>query len=139
MRFSSLILAAIIATTSYSISQAQSSVTMAPGQPHVIEQYRAFIGRDDLFNSRGMRLTQPWEILRQDRANFHRFGIRQQNEGSDSYFATTENRKKMESMVRSGFTLQEAGDAIVNGLVWVNVQIIGYGTTGKSVRVSVER
>ncbi len=112
---------------------------MAPGEPQVLEEYRAFIGRDDLFNSSGRRLTKPWEVLRQDRANFHQLGTRQKNEGGDSFFATPENRAKMENMLSSAFISQEAGDAIVNGLVWVNVQIIGTGNLGKSVRISVER
>jgi hypothetical protein len=118
---------------------AQSSVTIAPPQMEVIESYRAFIGRDDLFNSSGNRLTKPWEVLRQDRANFHQFGTRQRNEDSDTFFASPENRSRMESMVRDGFTSQEAGDTIVNGLVWVNVQILGSGTSGRAVRISVER
>jgi hypothetical protein len=44
----------------------------------------------------------------------------------------------MEAMVREGFTSQDAGDAIVNGNVWVRVQIIGSGSIGKFVRISVE-
>ena len=122
-----------------SSGHAQSSVTMAPSREHVIEEYRAFIGKDDLYNSSGTRLTQPWQVLRQDRANFHRFGIRHHREEGDSFFASANNRARMESMLASGFISREAGDAILNGNVWVNVQIIGHGTTGRRIRIAVER
>ncbi len=112
---------------------------MAPEQLQVLAEYRAYIGRDDLFNSSGARLTKPWEVLRQDRANFHQFGTRQNNEDGDTFFANPENRAKMESMLSRGFISQEAGDAILGGLVWVNVQILGRGTVGQSVRISVQR
>ncbi len=53
--------------------------TLAAAAPtsRLIETYAAYIGDDDLHNSSGDRLTQPWAILRQDRANYHRFGKRQ--------------------------------------------------------------
>lgn len=118
---------------------AQSSVTIAPAQMEVLETYRAYIGRDDLFNSSGVRLTKPWEVLRQDRANFHQFGTRQKDEETDSFFGTPENRQRMEGMLQNGFISQEAGDAIVNGAVWVRVQVLGSGTVGRAVKISVER
>jgi hypothetical protein len=118
---------------------AQSSVTMAPPKLELMESYRAYIGRDDLFNSSGARLTKPWEILRQDRANFHQYGTKQMNEDGDSFFANVDNRARMEAMVQNGFTSMQAGDAIVGGLVWVNVEILGSNGVGRAVRISVER
>lgn len=135
----SAILSAGLLSLSVSGAMSQSSVTMVPAREQVIEEYRAYIGRDDLYNSSGVRLTKPWEVLRQDRANFHRFGIRQNREDGDSFFASAENRAKMENMLASGFISQEAGDAILNGQVWINVQIIGSSSTGRHIKISVER
>ena len=76
---------------------AQSSVT-ATHTNRPIEHYRAYIGEADLFNSKGTRLTQPWQIIRQDRANFHQYGIRDNDDQSDSFFADPANRQSLEVM-----------------------------------------
>ena len=52
----------------------------------MVGQYTAFIGQDDLYNSKGKRLTEPWQILRQDRAKYHRFGVSQPGDEWDPYF-----------------------------------------------------
>ena len=68
----------------------------------LLESYIAVIGPEDLYNSRGVRLTQPWQILRQDRANFHRYGIRHRGDTGDRFFANLNNRAIMERMVMRG-------------------------------------
>ena len=68
----------------------------------LVGSYVAYIGRDDLYSSKGVRLTEPWQILRQDRANYHRFGIRQRGDESDSFFNNMENRGIMERMIMNG-------------------------------------
>ena len=40
----------------------------------LVESYVAFLSEADHFNSNGQRLTSAAAIIRQDRANFHRFG-----------------------------------------------------------------
>ncbi|MBB3407247.1 hypothetical protein FHT87_001147 [Rhizobium sp. BK316] len=80
---------------------AQSNVT-ATHTNRPIEHYRAHIGEADLFNSKGTQLTQPWQITRQDRTNFHQYGIRDNDDQSDSFFADPANRQSLEAMLRNG-------------------------------------
>jgi hypothetical protein len=96
-----------------------------------IGSYTAYIGREDLYASDGVRLTQPWQILRQDRANVHRFGIRQSGDSGDGFFASANNRAAMERMVMQGRISPAAARAIVSGGSMVQVTLYG---TGDSVR-----
>jgi hypothetical protein len=113
-------------------------VTTATAQ-QVVESYVAYIGRADLYNSSGGRLTQPWQILRQDRANFHRFGISQQGDQWDSFFGSIDNRAIMERMVMNGYIEPSAARRIVNGGAIVLVEIFGRGSRGDYVNVTVLR
>jgi len=118
-------------------SAAQSSITMQPGGDYLLEDYRAWIGRQDLFNSRGQRLTQPWQIIRQDRANFHRFGRADPGDEWDSFFSSASNRDRMERMLMRGNISPSAARAIVGGGVLIQVEIFGRGTVGNAIRVTV--
>lgn len=95
----------------------------AQAQGRLLEEYVAFLGEADHFNSNGQRLTAPWQVLRQDRANFHRFGIRDDGDEDDRFFASAANRARMERMILNGHIEPSAGRRIVNGLVWVRVEI----------------
>lgn len=105
----------------------------------VIGQYVAYIGRDDLYNSNGARLTEPWQILRQDRANYHRFGVSQPGDQSDSFFSSIDNRAIMERMVMNGYIDPNARRDLVNGGAMVVVRIYGQGSRGRRVDVDVFR
>ncbi len=54
--------------------------------------YIAKIGFDDHSSSSGEKHTSASEILKQDRANYHRFGKRDSEDQSDPYLTTTESR-----------------------------------------------
>lgn len=58
-----------------------------------IEFYGAKISMNDRYNSNGERLTTVRDILRQDRANYHRFNIRDDADQYDSYFSSKQNRE----------------------------------------------
>lgn len=103
----------------------------------LIGSYSAYIGEDDLYNSNGDRLRQPWQILRQDRANFHKYGISQRGDEDDDFFASAENRANMEYMVQHGKIARSAAKALVRGGVMVTVEIYGSGGTGDFVNVTV--
>ncbi|MEL7273169.1 MAG: hypothetical protein AAGK33_07000 [Pseudomonadota bacterium] len=105
----------------------------------IIGSYVAFIGEDDLYNSRGSRLSQPWQVLRQDRANFHRFGIAQRGDEGDPFFASARNRALMERMVQRGYIEPSAARRIVRGGATVFVRIYDSGNGGDYVRVTVTR
>lgn len=99
------------------------SATQAVSQGALLESYTAFLGPSDHFNSRGARLTEPWQIIRQDRANFHRFGIRDQGDEGDTFFASAGNRARMERMIMNGRIEPSAAMRIINGNVWIRVDI----------------
>ncbi len=94
-----------------------------PVKAQVLESYTAFLGPNDLYNSRGARLYEPWQIIRQDRANYHRFKKRDNGDQGDSFFASAGNRALMEQMIRSGHIGANAKTRIVNGNVWITVDV----------------
>lgn len=101
--------------------------------------YTAYIGEDDLYNSKGARLKEPWQILRQDRANYHRFGIRQRGDEGDPFFSSADNRAAMEQMVMRGSITREARRLLLQGGATVYVDIYGRNGVGNSVQVTVSR
>lgn len=102
-----------------------SSAAGAAVAQEVIGSYSAWIGVDDLYNSNGQRLGEPWQVLRQDRANYHRFLIRQQGDEWDPFFADANNRASLEQLVRRGRIERTAGAAILRGNVMVHVTVWG--------------
>ncbi len=103
-----------------------------------IASYVALLSSRDHFNSNGVRLTEPWQIIRQDRANFHRYGIRDPQDEWDSFFASIDNRAAAEQMLMNGYIEPSARNAIVNGEVLVRVFVItGPGDVGLVIRVEV--
>ena len=104
----------------------------------LLADYVAFIGRDDLHNSKGARLSEPWQILRQDRANYHRFGISQPGDEWDPVFENKNNRAVMERMIQHGSISPSAGRDIVRGGVMVRVKVYDGGKRDY-VRVTVTR
>ncbi|MGB8287205.1 hypothetical protein ELI13_31475 [Rhizobium ruizarguesonis] len=109
-------------------AHAQARVT-ATHRNGLVESYRAFIGEADLFNSSGTRLTQAWQIIRQDRANFHQYGVRDRDDETDSFFADPVNRQALEQMLRNGM--------IVRGNVWIDVDIYVSQGAGRWIDVPV--
>ena len=105
----------------------------------LIGSYVAYIGREDLYNSKGARLSEPWQIIRQDRANYHRFGIRHAGDEWDSFFGDFNNRAAMERMIMNGYINPVAARDIVSGGATVVVEIWGYGNTGQSINIDVYR
>ena len=113
---------------------------VSTGQPQaqqLLESYTAFLSQNDHYNSNGQRLTEPWQIIRQDRANFHRYGTGDPQDGWDSFFGNFNNRARAEQMLLNGYISPQARNAIVNGQVMVQVEIWGQGGTGTSIRVDV--
>lgn len=105
----------------------------------LLGSYNAHIGKADLYNSNGKRLTRAWQVLRQDRANFHKFGISQPGDETDDFFDSIENRAALEFMVEHGNISREASRAILKGGATVHVEIYGNGGRGSRVGVIVSR
>ena len=74
-----LIFAFVISMSAYvpTVSHAQQ----------LIGSYVALLSEADHFNSKGQRLTSAAAIIRQDRANFHRYGIKDPQDEGDTFFA----------------------------------------------------
>ncbi|WP_346914485.1 hypothetical protein [uncultured Roseibium sp.] len=102
---------------------AGASLSGAQAQGPLLETYVAFLGTADHYNSRGARLSEPWQIIRQDRANFHKFGIRDQGDESDRFFSSVANRGRMERMILNGYIDPNAAWRIVNDNVWIRVDV----------------
>lgn len=103
----------------------------------LIESYGAYIGEDDLYNSNGARLTQPWQVIRQDRANVHRFGIRQRGDDIDGFFGSARNRELAERMIRRGRIERSAARRLLGGGVRIYVEI-WRGPGGDYLTVTVD-
>lgn len=103
----------------------------------LIESYGAYIGQDDLYNSSNERLTQPWQVIRQDRANVHRFGVRQPGDDIDGFFASARNRELAERLLRSGRIEGAAARRLLGGDVRIQVEI-WRGAGGDYINISVD-
>ena len=113
-------------------------VLSAPAQAQdLIGGYNAWIGDDDLYNSNGQRLTEPWQVLRQDRANVHRFGISQRGDESDGFFDSANNRAAMERLLARYPVGARARRAILRGGVEVQVRIYGSRGVGDYIEVDL--
>ena len=62
-----------------------------------IDLYSCRISAQDRVNSRGGRLTTLRDILSQDRANYHKFGKRDQADERDTSFTTAAARQRFQT------------------------------------------
>ncbi|MEM6408528.1 MAG: hypothetical protein AAF700_08930 [Pseudomonadota bacterium] len=92
--------AALIAAISPQASQADD----------LIAAYFVELGPQDFYNSRGARLGNVFGIFQQDRANFHKFGIRHGGDSPDPVFTTPAMRAKIPELLSRG-----------NGAAWSDV------------------
>ena len=133
-----LLVFVLAALASAGTATAQSSMSSTDDFA-LLEQYVAYIGPDDLYNSQGERLTQPWQIVRQDRANYHRFDIQDDLDEGDTFFADAENRAIMENMLRNGSISRAAARDVVAGGALILVEIYGHGNVGHAVQITTAR
>ena len=64
--------------------------------------YCAVIGPKDRMGSTGYALHTVAEIIRQERANYHKFGIIDEGDQDDSFFTTTQRRGLIEKFIQPG-------------------------------------
>lgn len=113
------------------------------GAPVAAQEYRvggymAWIGPEDLFNSSGERLATAEAVIQQDRANYHRFGIRHPGDDSDNWFFQREARAAMTKMIHNGGGIAPAtARLILQGNVPVYVTIHAIDGNFTSLRVEV--
>lgn len=120
-----VIFAAIAATCLASGASAQDSR---------IGSYMAYLGPGDLVNSGGARLSDAAAIVAQDRANYHRFGIRHAQDDTDPWFASRGHRMAIPELVVMS---QTTADVIVRQGAIVAVTVYA-DPTGQMTRMVVE-
>ena len=91
------------------------------------ETYTARLSPADHYNSNGVRLRSAAAIIRQDRANYYVYGIRDNEDEPDSYFSVKRNRERMEQMLENGRATPDAIYRIVNGTPLIRVDIYSTG------------
>ena len=92
-----------------------------------IETYTARLSPADHYNSNGVRLHSAAAIIRQDRANYYVYGIRDSEDQPDSFFSDKSNRARMEQMLENGRATPDAVYRIVNGTPLIRVDIYSTG------------
>lgn len=68
----------------------------------VLAQYATFLGPEDRVNSRGVPLGDFGAVLQQDRANFHRFGLRHDLDEFDTVFSDRAARSAIPALFAAG-------------------------------------
>ena len=91
--------------------------------------YQARISHQDKFNSNGTPVVSGYNkssvaaAIRQDRANFHKWGIRDDEDSGDCAFASTKNRQRLQNMLLRGSISQRAMRAIYDGAPLIHVDV----------------
>ncbi|MCR8546606.1 hypothetical protein M4578_02100 [Salipiger sp. P9] len=104
----------------------------------LIVEYFTLLGPADAWNSRGQRLDELCAIVQQDRANWHRFGNREQGDGGDPFFNTSERRARIAGKCaydRSYYA--DAGARIRSGSRHFYVYVRVFGTGDRISRVVI--
>ncbi|MGN6144671.1 MAG: hypothetical protein ACTHOP_13885 [Mesorhizobium sp.] len=95
--------------------------------------YVARISGEDHFASDGYRLESAAQMVRQDRANYHKFHRRDRDDERDRWFRGNDDRARLERMLqRPGAMSGSTRNAIVRGEPLIQVDVYT-----RSVRVTV--
>lgn len=89
----------------------------------LLESYSARLSSKDHFNTNGERLKSVAAIIRQDRANYHKFKIQDDEDQFDSLFADKDSRERLEDMLNRGFISAETKASILNSTPLIMVKI----------------
>lgn len=86
--------------------------------------YTAYLSRKDRYNSNGERLTSVADILRQDRANFHKGKGDRADEDDGGIFSTAAGRSKFDSysIVLEALDAADLIDGVQKGIM---VRVVG--------------
>lgn len=103
----------------------------------LIAEYLAWLDARDTVTSRGVKLKSFGAVLAQDRANFHRFGIRQDLDTDDPVFGSRDMREKLPDFYKAGRPVEAyiRRDVMSGRGHYVYVRILGIN--GRVTRVDV--
>lgn len=103
----------------------------------VIAEYLTWLDAKDTVTSKGIKLDSFGAVLAQDRANYHRFGIRQELDTGDAIFSNKDMRAKLPQLYQAGRPVEAyIRDNVMSGrghYVYVRVM----GKNGKITHVNV--
>lgn len=99
------------------------SSTPAMAQGRVLAEYVARIGPQDHVTSQGVRLDTAAAVLRQDRANYHRFDMADPEDEGDDVFDDAHERARFERLLSRGIARPPTLRAIVNDTPLVRVTV----------------
>lgn len=125
MRFISILLLSLSLTTP--VARAQT----------LIAEYFTLIGPADIYNSSGARLGDFGAILQQDRANYHRFGRRDDMDGWDPIFGDPAQRARIPQIWQAAPGSEYIPGWVLSGqtrFLWIRV--FGSGGTPQVMVVS---
>lgn len=111
-----------------------SSSSLRDGEV-IVASYRAHLSAQDHFSSTGSRLSNAAGIIRQDRANFHKFGLRDAQDQNDDFFSNARNREALEQMLNNGDINPLLAKEIINGNPLVFVRVIHASTESYYIQV----
>jgi hypothetical protein len=74
----------------------------AASAQQLLAEYTTYLSPRDRYNSQGVALTTVGAILQQDRANYHRFGRRDDLDMYDPYFGSAEVRAQIPAYFQQG-------------------------------------
>ena len=89
----------------------------------IVDEYCTRISENDKSASDGFPLTDAGSILRQDRANYHKFGVRDAGDEGDGTFGSAAARARIPSMLDNGDTDGAVLRRIVSGTPRICVEI----------------
>ncbi|MEM1287348.1 MAG: hypothetical protein AAGH60_03250 [Pseudomonadota bacterium] len=101
----------------------EGSISQGAAQGRLLAVYQARISEQDHRNSQGDRLSTVAGILRQDRANFHRFDQADPEDEIDDVFTTAEERARFEQLVSRGLVRTDTRRAILGGNPLIEVSV----------------
>jgi hypothetical protein len=103
-----------------------------------VATYSAYISGNDLTNSSGARLGDAASVIRQDRANFHRFGLADKSDESDPLFDDSFARSAIPDLIRSAGGIDSAAaNRIMRGNVQVYITILSDGDDFTGIEVNI--
>ena len=105
-------------------------ITLFASLAHADEEialYLAWLGPEDMRTSSGAKLSSFGDILAQDRANYHRFGVRQELDMSDPIFGSREMRAKLPDFFKAGRKVEKyiLNDVLSGKGHYVLVRVMG--------------
>ena len=115
---------------------------MATAQEYLLGVYGTTIGPRDYYNSSGTRLNNLAALIAQDRANYHRFGIRDQSDENDPVFSDRAMRAQINpSIIEVPHFYQPFVQNIVscrsNCSSYIALYVYGYGSKITKIRLEI--